>query len=119
MLQMDTGWVNWGVYIKGYAPTKTLSNGLDPELAAGLMCDFLTTHYPHHAAAGLATPLDYGLTLGARGNAVSPRPGKAFGGAHKGCDSGGIGPPRHGDQSDAAFNDRVDQRALQQARQRH
>ena len=65
MLQMDSGRVDWDVYIKGYAPAKTLSNGLDPKRAAVLMCDFLTTHDPHHAAAGLATPLDYGLTLGA------------------------------------------------------
>ncbi len=57
--------------------------------------------------------------LGRSGNTISPRPGKAFGGVHEGCDSGGVRPPRHGDQGDVAFNDRVDQRALQQTRQRH
>ena len=63
---MPSGAVVWDVFVEGYGPTKTLTNSLDPERAAGLKRDFIAMHVQYRTPNGLAMPRDYVVTLGVR-----------------------------------------------------
>ncbi len=66
VLRMPSGEAVWEVFVDGYGPTKTLSNNLDPDKAAGLKRDFIAMHEQYRTPNGLAMPREYVVTIGVR-----------------------------------------------------
>lgn len=56
----------WDRFSKGYGPTRSLANGLDPERREALRADFTAFHAGFPTELGICVPREYWLTMGVR-----------------------------------------------------
>ncbi len=56
----------WDTFSKGYGPTRTLANDLDPTLREALRADFTAFHDSFQTELGVCVPREYLLTIGVR-----------------------------------------------------
>jgi SAM-dependent methyltransferase len=56
----------WDTFSRGYGPTKSLANSLDPERREALRRDFIAFHAEFPTPLGITVPRTYWLTLGTR-----------------------------------------------------
>jgi SAM-dependent methyltransferase len=61
-----SGEAAWETFSKGYGPTRSLANGLDPVRREALRRDFSTFHASFPTELGICVPREYWLTAGTR-----------------------------------------------------
>ncbi len=61
-----SGEAAWATFSKGYGPTRSLANNLDPERLAALREDFIGFHAGFPTELGICVPREYWLTIGVR-----------------------------------------------------
>lgn len=61
-----SGEAAWDTFSKGYGPTRSLANSLDPDRRAAFRKDFAAFHAAFPTELGISVPRDYLLTVGNR-----------------------------------------------------